>query len=265
MINLLLYAGCARAGSTWLYGELNGRGDCDLSSIKEYFLFMDGFTLNPDFDKSNFFDHYQKLAENPQVKLLGEMTPCNGFATIEQLQEFALKATVYGFKVLPVIILRDPINQKISETKLDVIVKLSQDSNEKMADTFKRYRQNTSSDVPFTLDDVLNIPVPFESRLLNWEKTIENYRQVFGNIFIGFYETLFTENSMMQLCQYLQIPYTDFNFTRVANKLLDVNEFTDEEKQMIYNTIPHCKQNYEYAVENFGKDFIESIWWTPNK
>ena len=70
---------------------------------------------------------------------------------------------------------------------------------------------------------------------------------------------------MMQLCQYLQIPYTDFNFTRVANKLLDVNEFTDEEKQMIYNTIPHCKQNYEYAVENFGKDFIESIWWTPNK
>jgi hypothetical protein len=226
---------------------------------------MDGFTLNPEFDKSSFFDHYRKLAENPEVKLLGEMTPCNGFATIEQLQEFALKATLYEFKVLPVIILRDPINQKISETKLDVIVKLSQDSNENMADTFKRYRQNTSSDVPFTLDDVLNIPVPFESRLLNWEKTIDNYRQVFGNIFIGFYETLFTEKSMMQLCQYLQIPYTDFNFTRVANKLLDVNEFTDEEKQMIYDTIPHCKQNYEYAVENFGNDFIKSIWWTPNK
>ena len=256
MINLLLYAGCARAGSTWLYGELNGRGDCDLSSIKEYFLFMDGFTLNPDFDKSSFFDHYRKLAENPEVKLLGEMSPS---------KEFATKATLYGFNVRPVIILRDPINQKISETKLDVIAKLSLDSNENMSDTFKRYRQNTSSDVPVTLDNVLTISVPFEYRLLNWEKTIDNYRQVFGNIFIGFYETLFTENSMRELCEYLQIPYTDFNFTRVANKLLDVNEFTDEEKQMIYDTIPHCKQNYEYAVENFGNDFIKSIWWTPNK
>jgi len=265
VINFLLYAGCARAGSTWLYGELSGRGDCDLSNIKEHFLFMDGFTLNPDFDKSSFFDHYRKLAENPEVKLLGEMSPSNGFATIEQLDEFAAKATLYGFKVLPVIILRDPINQKISETKLDVIAKLSVDSNEKISDTFRRYRQNTSSDVPVTLDDVLNIPVPFEYRLLNWEKTIENYRQVFGNIFIGFYETLFTENSMMELCEYLQIPYTDFNFSKIANKLLDINDFTDEEKQIIYNNIPHCKQNYDYAVENFGKDFIESIWWRPNK
>lgn len=226
---------------------------------------MDGFTLNPEFDKSKFFDHYQELAENPEVKLLGEMSPSNGFATVEQLQKFADTAALYRFNVLPVIILRDPISQKISETKLDVIAKISTDSNEKISDVFRRFRQNASTDIAVTIDDVVNIPVPFEYRLLNWKQTIENYRQVFGNIFIGFYETLFTEKTMRELCRYLEIPYTHFNYARVANKLLDITDFSDEEKQIIYDNIPHCRQNYEYAVETFGKDFIESVWWTPNK
>ena len=31
------------------------------------------------------------------------------------------------------------------------------------------------------------------------------------------------------------------------------------------NVLKYIPENYQFAVERFGKDFIESIWWTPNK
>lgn len=42
-------------------------------------------------------------------------------------------------------------------------------------------------------------------------------------------------------------------------------EFTDDEKRQIYDTYPYLRENYDFAVSRFGKEFINSIWWNPYK
>lgn len=273
MKNFLFYAGNARAGSTWLYGALNARGDCDFSHIKEHFLFVEGFSLTPDFDKNDFFDLYAKLGENPQVKLLGEFCVFNGYASIDQLLWFKEEAAKKNFNVLPVMTLRDPINKMASECKLvenTRRIKEMAGDNEQlfqdiMRDTRKAKIPRPIFDMTFDIVESCINKTPFCEREVTWETTINNLTEVFGKVHINFYETLFTEESMQSLCNYLQIPMSDFDYSFVRNKQGDGVILTDEQKQIVFDNQKYIPENYQFAVERFGKDFIESIWWTPNK
>ena len=273
MKNFLLYAGCGRAGSTWLYGALNARGDCDFSHIKEHFLFVP-FTLNPEFDKNNFFNHYHELAKNPSVKLLGEMSPSNQYASLQDLNRFKEEADSRGFNVLPVMTLRDPINQIMSSTKLFQNTKhlskyVSSSSPEELSTAIRKMMAGEipKSNLELTLEDIIQHgnEMYFDKKRLPWKTTYDNFIEVFGKIHVNFYETLFTDSAMNDLCEYLGIPFETFNFNEVLNKQGNNIPLSNDDKHKIYSSNSMLAENYQFAVEKFGKDFIESIWWTPNK
>ena len=86
-----------------------------------------------------------------------------------------------------------------------------------------------------------------------------------SKIHFNFYETLFEEQSLKQLHSYLEIPYHDLNTTEKVFSFGDHPLFTDEQKLKLFNSYLYAKENYDFAVEWFGKDFIETIWWNPYK
>lgn len=261
MKNFMLYAGPPRTGSTWLYGALNGRGDCDFTETKEYFLFYD-FTLNPEFDKTTFYDYYEQRALNSNIVLMGEMSTTNCYLSREQLFEFKNKAK--NFNILPVMTIRDPITQLRSSAKLSMYVELLGRDSIKIASASmdNRLLPNAEQTLDFIIEHGKKLPFGKEH---SWQQTYENYMEVFGKIHVNFYETLFTDDSMNKLCDYLELPRTKFNFSTVVHKMGENISLSNDEMQKIYDSNQEVQNNYRFAVNVFGKEFIESIWWTPNK
>lgn len=270
MKNFLLYLGQPRTASTWLYGALNDRGDCDFSHIKEHFLGRDG-TLNPEYNKETFFELYSGLAKNPDIKLLGEMSTTNCYLSKEQLIWLKAELNNNNFNVLPVITLRDPIDQLLSYTKLGLrIHKIQQElDGADFIQTFINVSEgkHPMPEIDLSVETIIQYHSQpgFNEAKIHWEKTFETCETIFGKLFVNFYETLHTEQSMAKLCEYLEIPPTDFHYSQIVHKMGDNIPLTNEEKQRIYDTCDDIKSNYQFAVNKFGKDFIESIWWTPNK
>lgn len=266
MKNFLFYVGNARAGSTWLYGELNARGDCDFGEIKENFYFVDGFTLSPELSKKDYFSRYRSLAENDDIILLGDMTPSNALATKEELYRYNEEMLRNGLKCLPVMTLRDPLSIAISQTKMNhaMITQMRQAN----AFSLREWVGGSNRSVEEIRGEhvLKNGNPPFLDKMVSWQTTAENCREVFGSIHFNLFEIMFSEGEMRKLTDYLDIPYEDMNFsTKRFNIDCDNVNITDGEKQKIYNTFPFSKENYQFAVDVFGKGLIESVWWNPNK
>ena len=57
----------------------------------------------------------------------------------------------------------------------------------------------------------------------------------------------------------------EMNFSRKIWSFGNHPEFSDVEKQQLYEKYPFMRENYDFAVSRFGKEFINSIWWNPYK
>lgn len=273
MKNFLFYVGNARAASTWLYGQLNVRGDCDLGKIKEKFFFQEKIDLSPDFNKSDYYDYYSSLAEPECIKLVGDICPNNAYASRDQLIAYNKELSNRGFNILPLMTLRDPLTQIMSEVivfkYIDPVGILKQNNKnleehgENIVSTIMSQHDKTHV---ITVDDIMkHATTPLLWDVFPWSQTIDNCNAVFGKIKFNFYETLFNSDSLKGITDYLEIPYHEFNYQQKIFSLGNRVELSDDDKQTVYENYPFYKENYEFAVEQFGKDFIESIWWTPYK
>jgi hypothetical protein len=271
--NFLFYAGNARAGSTWLYGELNVRGDCDFGRIKEKFFFQEDINLSHDFDTSRYYDYYSSLAEPENIKLVGDITPSNAYASGDQLSVYQKELLKRGFNILPLMILRDPLTQIMSETlmvkTIDPLTMYEQNDKtvDEMGERIETIVLNGYNKTHIvSVDDIMrhaSTPLPWTP--CSWSDTIENCNTAFGKIKINFYEKLFTENCLKDITDYLEIPYQQFNYQQKIFSLGKMVELSEDDKQTVYDNYPFYKENYSFAVEKFGKEFIENIWWTPYK
>lgn len=271
MKNFLLYLGNARAGSSWLHGELSKRSDCALPIQKELFIFQKWMPIPHGFDKEKYFDYISDLGDSNEVKLVGDITPSNAYATKEQYYWFKENMESRGFNVLPVMSLRDPISHAISLAKLQMSANafLAQNNNDlsKMASFIAtQMMRNTPGVDPRDATQLLEeVPPGFARIMIPWKQTVESVEEVFGKIHFNFYETFFNEQSVAKLCDYLEIPYKEMDYSRRVFSFGEHPNFPDNDRQELFDKYPFAKENYEFAVERFGKDFIESIWWTPYK
>jgi hypothetical protein len=255
MKNFLFYVGNGRAGSTWLHGALNGRGDCDFGPVKEYFMFTD-YNPHEGFDKKDYFDIFSFRAENSQIKLLGDVSPANALASAEELSRYKEEMTARNFNILPVMTLRDPINQILSWTRMQCKVRGWDRSTDRW------YDRSWDRTIDANLIMEIGLP-PF--RPVSWRETVNNVLKTFDKIHYNVYETLFCDESMSKLEDYLQIPHETYDYNKIVFSFGKPNQISEVDKQFLFDNYPNYKDDYQFAVETFGKDFIESIWWTPNK
>ena len=92
-----------------------------------------------------------------------------------------------------------------------------------------------------------------------YDKTIQNLEAVFdaSEIFYGFYETLFTEKSIKDLCEFLEIPFFQPDFKHLTNVSKTDNEINPE---LLFEIYKHYKPVYDFVSQKFGASFVDSIW-----
>jgi len=274
MKNFLLYFGNARAGSTWLHGELSRRTDCNFPTQKEIFIFQDyDLVSGPDgFDKTKYFENMALLANDEHVVLTGDLTPTNAYATKEQLRWFKDNADNFGFNVLPTMTLRDPLSQVISHTMMKLTLKGIAEINsagslnstsELKSWYINQLINNTPGESPTSVADILEAGKPdFEESFLSWRETVENVTEVFGKMHFNFYETLFTDESISNLFSYLGIPYA--GTVEPINVGLS-SQLSESQIAELLTLYPFKQENYDHAVSRFGKEIIDKMWTSPDK
>jgi hypothetical protein len=268
----LIYLGLPRAGSTWLHGQLNARGDCNLGKGKEHFYFQ-GFASRSDRSVEQYWEEYKQAAKSDYIVLLGDITPSNGYATLEQLLEYKSHLDELGFQGKPVMTLRDPITQVLSMTQFQ---KSINSSSMTLVDGYiKSYFEGTASfnEQPLNAEVVLrdgisafeNLSTKPRRTIPTWEETISNYLTVFGEVYIQFFEEMFCEEETKLLQSWLGLEYMPMNYEQKVFSFPLPNELTTEDKKIIFNNYPRLKVNYDYAVGVWGQDKINSLWFNPYK
>lgn len=271
MKNFLLYFGSGRAGSTWLHGELSRRSDCGFAPQKELFIFQKFFSTPNGFDRETYFEFFAELSNKDSVKLLGDITPSNAYANKEQLYWFKENADKYSFNVLPMMTLRDPVSYIISLSKLQLSANefLKTNSPDKIKSWFIQNlfsKDESWAKSPTSAEQILTeCRPPFERQVISWQETVNNVVEVFGDIHFNFYETLFEQESLTAMYSYLGLDGAPTNKTEKVFSFGEHPTFSEDEKLKLFTSYPFAKENYDFAVERFGKEFIETIWWSPYK
>lgn len=267
----LIYLGQPRAGSTWLYGALKARGDAELGPKKEHFYFQN--FLYYQTTQEEYWAAYDTGSMQPNIKLLGDMTPSNGYATVEQIVEYKNELDKRGFVGKPVLTLRDPTTHLLSLTQFNKSIAQNADGMDEIDAYIAKYFDqgvdvNTKK---ITAKTVLNDgTTPFEHLgIPTWRETVTNWLTVFGEVYIQFYEQMFCEDEMLKLfTTYLGVEYLPMRpeiFDKKVFSFNPPNKLTKKDKQKIHAEYPRVKENYEFAVEMWGQEFIDSIWFNPNK
>jgi hypothetical protein len=99
-------------------------------------------------------------------------------------------------------------------------------------------------------------PYQFRTR---YDLTIQTIEQVFDEdeIHYAFYETLFTQQSIEELCRFLDMPYLPPDFRSHINVSRTVNRIPQELKVEIS---AFYKPVYAYLASRFGQEKMRNLW-----
>lgn len=268
----LLGVGAQKAGTTWLHDYLQLQPEVDMGFMKEYHIFDQGHVADttPKLDKRidnyinsflgkdslsmrhkfrrnhrHYFSYFQKLTDQTkQPYLTGDITPSYAGLPVKVLKKIKSGLEKSGFNVKVMFLMREPVARCISANRMYSKERLlaNPDVSELEAELLqKKYRQ-----------------VRFEIRT-RYDITIKNLEEVFlpEQIHYAFYEELFSDPVLSQICTFLELPFRSGNYNEVSNGSKVRGEIPLGLKSEIKQ---HYNETYEYVFEKFGKERIEKLW-----
>lgn len=278
----ILGMGAQKAGTTWMHDYLSKFKEVNFGFKKEYhvldfqikpfrkmgirkFLSLSNFTkyrqqlidikkddidinllgnlmttsmiMHPDL----YYAYFNFLLCNDKF-ITGDFSPENAGIEKENLIELRDNFKIHSIEVIPIFLMRDPLERVRSNISMTIASKagdlLNNDEVEKIQNAQKTGRERIKSD---------------------YLKTLKNIKEVFGDrSFISFYEQIFTESEIKRLTSLLGLKYEKPNFKRFSNKAKRSKaDISDDRKKII---IKNYKHTYHGLYDIYGKDFMDSIW-----
>jgi hypothetical protein len=275
----LLGVGCQKGGTTWLHHYLSGHESVQLSSPKELNIFET--MLRPDLFLRFYF---RCLAEDRDwIKKLRRMRKNNpAFATPRQQIEMMNDPSIYveyfkqfsdkrvtgditptyavlqaddfsyirsllddHFHVKTIFLMRDPVERTRSALRMKLRAdhnQVARHLNMSEEDFFRRQFDKT---------------MYVELSLYN--NTIAALEAAFPkeDIFYGFFETMFNDGFLADLCDFLTIPFKPGDFGRVVNETAKSGHFDPD---LIAQARALYDPAYAFCAKRFGEEFIAGIW-----
>lgn len=242
----ILGVGCQKGGTSWLYTYLNNHPQCQMSPHKElhvfdsYFLpeqFAQAFPLPTGYDLEHYAETFLHLTRNKHHT--GEFTPSYCVLDAVHFQHIRRFMERKGFQIKIVYILRDPVDRIISQYAMEKHMGIVDKSQ-----SVEQYITST----------------PVEMRSF-YKQTLINLNKAFHHeqLWIGFYETLFRQDTIDDLTEWLGLEQRPANLEEVVNP--SVNKTL---QFLMHDNIDVIRKQYDpqyrYCAEVFGEDFIRSIW-----
>lgn len=148
-------------------------------------------------DTQKYYDLFATLLEQDRISLTGDITPSYCALPVCALAEIRDEFARRGIKVKVIFLMRDPVERCISAVK-----HVLRQPGESYTG-----RCHFGEDGESVLRELYASPA-FSMRG-RYDQTIERLEQVFASEDIGlfFYETLFREETVKQLCNFLGLPF----------------------------------------------------------
>ena len=242
----ILGVGCQKGGTSWLYTYLNNHPQCSMSPHKEmhvldsYFMpehFATAFPLPEGYNLNHYAHTFHRLTE--QSKFTGEFTPSYCVLNDTHFRHIKEFMEQQGFMVKIIYILRDPVDRIISQYAMEKHMGIV---NKKQ--TVEEYITAT----------------PVEMRSF-YKQSLGNLQKVFHKeqVWIGFYETLFRQDTIDTLTDWLGLDRATAKINEIVNPSINKTlQFLMYDKVDVIRK--QYDSQYQYCMEVFGEDFIKSIW-----
>jgi hypothetical protein len=220
----LLGVGAQKAGTSWLYEQLQRRADTDFGVLKEYHVhdartvpalarfrriemslsrprswiqprswMRQLFIRQPGL----YYDYFAWLLRRPRrnggkVNLTGDITPSYAALSADTFQSIQASFQQRGIAVKPVFLMRDPIERLISSQRM-------------------KQRKLGQRDAPSEIAALRRRVLKAPGLRSGYGRTLHNLKESFGleHCYLGLYEPLFQPETYAQLCGFLGLPYRE--------------------------------------------------------
>jgi len=271
----LLGVGAQKAGTTWLHHYLSNRADVWLPQIKELH-YLD-VRFRPEFSTGfigkalrrlqehvaasqgelefserlrNLMDHVRLYYEENGYfeffasrvgaqPLFGEITPAY---SIVPKEAFAYVKSIFP-RSKAILLMRDPIERHHSQLRM-------------------REMQKTQFNANANFIRALKNPQIYERSLyhLTYQRLLTAFDR--KEIFVGFYESFFSDAEIGRLCEFLDIPFLAGNYTELRNPSAPRRPIPSKDWHAAREAFSEV---YEFCREEFG-DRVPSNWGVqPNE
>lgn len=274
----LLGVGCQKGGTTWLYDYLTKVDGVALGQLKEYHIFdmtdlsigakklrklerkdkrvragrkesKESVTLRMHLlaDEQNYYQYFDDLLQGEGQMLAADITPAYAALSAERFTTIREQFAARGITVKAVFLMRDPVERVWSSVRM-----MLRDQAEKKPDA--RVLERDQEELVLERHETAN-----QRARTNYHLTVAALEQAFApeNIFYGFYETLFREETIRELSSFLGLPYGAPEFAQRQNESPKSEAISAEAARHVASSYAPV---YAFARERFGAEFIDRIW-----
>jgi hypothetical protein len=268
----VLGVGAQKAGTTWLHAYLKSLPEVDLGFMKEYHVFdqnhvrdttpgrrkrfenylhgffgSDSLAMRYRFRRNHkqYFSYFRKLVDkSDQVFITGDITPSYAALPVRVLRYIKSSLEKNGFRVRVIFLMRDPVARCISANRMYSSPRLLEapgDANLEAELLEQKYQQTR-----------------FQIRT-RYDQTITNLEQVFtpDELYLGFYEELFSDKAIAEICSFLELPFRPGNYEQVVHGSSVKSELPEAIKSEVRS---YYSQVYDFVLNRFGQDRVKKLW-----
>jgi hypothetical protein len=268
----LLGVGAQKAGTTWLHEYLASLPEVDLGFMKEYhvfdqnhvldttpgrkkrfenylnsFLGSDPLSIRHKFRRNHkhYFSSFRKLVDSPdQVFITGDITPSYAALPVKVLRYIKSSLEKNGFRARVIFLMRDPVARCMSANRMYSSPRLLDSPGDAALEAellAKKYQQTR-----------------FQIRT-RYDQTITNLEQVFtpDELYLGFYEELFSDKAIAEICSFLELPFRPGKYQQVVHGSLVKSELPETIKSEVRS---YYSQVYDFVLNRFGQDRVKKLW-----
>ena len=208
----VLGVGAQKAGTSWLHYQLASRADTDFGFLKEYHIF--DAVCHPEYEcfrpkrhapwkwrtwrrsrfinkPERYFNYFSEKLKRKNILLTGDITPSYACLTPKTYQLIRYEFEKRKILVRAVFLMRDPIERFLSQQRMQ-LRKMGKLSPEHESDYLRE------ASIKLLNRNCLRS---------NYPETIDSLRSglKINEIFLGLYETMFSNSEYNRLCNFLDI------------------------------------------------------------
>ncbi|MGJ8609443.1 MAG: hypothetical protein ACSHWY_00010 [Octadecabacter sp.] len=274
MKKFVLGVGAQKSGTTWLYTQFAAQDNFRSPHDKEMHIFDSIYLYNelpfgPSLAKrtadtiqkapNNFrdffimkrfqmflepdlyFKYFDELMEQDGL-FTCDITPSYSALPVEALEVIRDKFEERGIQTVPVFLMREPVS------RLESAIKMNLRTSGALEDT-------TTEDMMERLTRQAGSPA--DKYRSAYRETVTRLNSVFGEdqVFLGFYETLFTEAEQTRVAQAFGLDLAKVDTKTKVNHTSTSFSYPEE---FIQSLKAHYKDEYDFAINDLGLD--AAVW-----
>lgn len=258
----LLGLGCQKGGTSWLHAYLRFSPEVAVGLTKEYHIWdvLDlpspgrvrqqveaaaaagdpkarrrvEFWADPD----KALDYFADLLSAPQIRLATDITPAYAGLSAERLRWLREGFQQRGIDAKAVFLMRDPVERIWSAERMHVLNYGGKPAEQRILASYARGFHMPRTHYDLTMA-ALDAAFPQDA------------------VHYGFFEELFTTESIRSLCEFVGISYREPKLGRARNVSPKAVDLPDETSRLIAT---HYRDVYVTVAERFGAERVRGMW-----